>query len=248
VVESEHRRIGIGAHPVGIDLARIESLMEQPSVQERIACLVAEFAPRLTVLSLERLDYVKGPLEKLEAFEHLLEEHPELHGQVVLLNVCTPPAEGMVAYKAVREKVDRAVGRINGRFSRFDWTPVRYFFRSLPFEDVLAHYAVADVAWITPLRDGLNLVAKEYVAAKAAHGSDGVLVLSEFAGAAVELHGALLTNPYDTTDLAVTLHRALTLSPDERRGRLARLTEIVRRYDHEAWGADFLRAAGLEQQ
>jgi len=248
VVESEHRRIGIGAHPVGIDLARIESLMEQPSVQERIACLVAEFAPRQTVLSLERLDYVKGPLEKLEAFEHLLEEHPELHGQVVLLNVCTPPAEGMVAYKAVREKVDRAVGRINGRFSRFDWTPVRYFFRSLPFEDVLAHYAVADVAWITPLRDGLNLVAKEYVAAKAAHGSDGVLVLSEFAGAAVELHGALLTNPYDTTDLAVTLHRALTLSPDERRGRLARLTEIVRRYDHEAWGADFLRAAGLEQQ
>jgi len=243
VVESEHRRIGIGAHPVGIDLARIETLLDRPEIQERIASLVGEFAPRRTVLSLERLDYVKGPLEKLEAFELLLERHPDLHGQVVLINVCTPPAEGMAAYKSVREKVDRAVGRINGRFSRYDWTPIRYFFRSLPFEDVLAHYAVADVAWITPLRDGLNLVAKEYVATKAARDGGGVLVLSEFAGAAVELHGALLTNPYDITDMMQTLHRALTLTEDERRDRLARLTEIIRRHDHEAWGDAFLQAA-----
>lgn len=245
-IRSEQRTIGIGAHPVGIDLERIATLLAAPGVQRRIADLRQEFGPRRTVLSLERLDYVKGPLEKLEAFEHLLEEHPDLHGQVVLINVCTPPAEGMAAYKAVRLKVDQAVGRINGRFSRYDWTPVRYFFRSLPFEDVLAHYAVADVAWITPLRDGLNLVAKEYVATKAASGGTGVLVLSEFAGAAVELHGALLTNPYGTTDMMQTLYRALTISDEERRDRLARLTDIVHHHDHTAWGREFLRAAETE--
>jgi glucosylglycerol-phosphate synthase len=241
-VEVDERRIGLGAHPVGVHLRRIAETMDRPDVREKIEALHREFVGCDTVLSVERLDYVKGPLEKLQAFEKLLESHPDLHGRVVLINVCTPPADGMTIYRNVRLKVDQAVGRINGRFSRLDWTPVRYFFRSLPFEDVVAYYAASDIAWITPLRDGLNLVAKEYVAAKAHHGSSGVLVLSEFAGVAVEMHGALRTNPYDATSMRETLYRALTLDESERQDRMQRMAQIVQHHDHRKWGEEFLAA------
>jgi trehalose-6-phosphate synthase len=243
-VEVGERVVRMGAHPVGIDVQKIETIVAAPETEQRIAAMQEELAGRRCVLSLERLDYVKGPLEKLRAFELLLERHPELHGEVVLINVVTPPAAGMTAYRSIRPKVDEAVGRINGRFGRLDWTPVRYFYRSLPFEEVVAHYAVTDVAWITPLRDGLNLVAKEYIATLGATGRSGALVLSEFAGAAVELYGALLTNPYDSSRMEEDLHRALTLDPADRQQRTERLLEIIRTYDVARWGADFLEAAG----
>jgi len=150
----------------------------------------------------------------------------------------------MEIYQEIQQRVEEAVGRINGRFSRLDWTPIRYLFRALPFEEVLTLYAVADVGWITPLRDGLNLVAKEYVAVRDSLDAPGVLVLSDFAGAAAELHGALLTNPYDPREMATTLFRALTMLDPERVGRMDRLASIVRRYDVEAWGEEFLAAAG----
>lgn len=242
-VEVNGREIRLSANPVGIDVERIAGIVARPGVQRRIRKLQEELGDRHCILSIERLDYVKGPLEKLQAYERLLEDHPDLHGRIVLINVCTPPADGMTVYKSVRLKVDEAIGRINGRFARVDWTPVRYFFRSLPFDEVLAYYAVSDVAWITPLRDGLNLVAKEYVAAKAAHGSPGTLVLSEFAGAAVELHDAIRANPYDVADMADVLYRALTIDPGEREGRMRRLVEVVSRYDHRAWSRTFLAEA-----
>jgi trehalose-6-phosphate synthase len=119
---------------------------------------------------------------------------------------------------------------------------VRYFYRSLPFEEVIAHYAACDVAWITPLRDGLNLVAKEYVAAKRATGRSGVLILSEFAGAAVELHGALLTNPYDANAMTTALHQALTMGEDERAYRTGRMAMIAAEHDVARWGEGFLAA------
>jgi trehalose-6-phosphate synthase len=120
--------------------------------------------------------------------------------------------------------------------------PVRYFYRSLPFDEVVAHYAACDVAWITPLRDGLNLVAKEYIATRKAIGKPGVLILSEFAGAAVELHGALLTNPYDANAMTATLYQALTMGRDEAVYRTARLAAIVTEHDVRRWGDDFLGA------
>jgi glucosylglycerol-phosphate synthase len=242
-IRAGERSIGLGAHPVGVDTAAIAEILERPEVRERRAEIARELAGTRVVLSVERLDYVKGPVQKLESFEGLLEEHPELREQVVLVLVTTPPAEGMAAYDKVRTAVDETVGRINGRFGTLGWVPVRYFYRSLPFPEVLAYCAAADVGWITPLRDGLNLVAKEYVAAQAATGGDGVLVLSEFAGASVELHGALLTNPYDPRDLTRVLARALGLPPAERRERMRRLAEIVSGYDVRAWGDDFLRSA-----
>lgn len=241
-IEAGGRRVSLGAHPVGIDVKLIEQTLAKPAVQKRIASIEALLQGVKGIVSIERLDYVKGSLEKLQAFERLLEDHPELLGKVTLLNIITPAAPGMGIYESLRTEVDRIVGRINGRFSTLEWTPVRYFYRSLPFADVIAHYAACDVAWITPLRDGLNLVAKEFVTTKRATGASGVLILSEFAGAAVELHGALLTNPYDAASMSKTLHQALIMGEDEAAYRSQRMAAIVADYDVERWGEDFMRA------
>ena len=236
------REVHLGAHPVGIDCSQIDLLLKKTSICHKIEHIRTEFAGKRAILSLERLDYVKGALEKLEAFETLLQNHPEFIGKLVLLNFVTPAAPGMEIYESLRVEVDTIVGRINGRFSTLDWTPVRYFYRSLPYEDVIAYYAIADVAWITPLRDGLNLVAKEYVATQGNLGAKGVLVLSEFAGAAVELHGALLTNPYDAKSMEEMLYLALTLGEDDRAYRMSRMNAIVRSNDIHTWGEGFMRA------
>jgi len=156
--------------------------------------------------------------------------------------VTTPPAPGMEVYEEVREAVDQVVGRINGRFGTLEWTPVHYLFRALPFEDVVAYSAAADVAWITPLRDGLNLVAKEFVIAQHETEGRGVLVLSEFAGAAVELHGAMLTNPYDVDGMARDLHEALIMPEEARRLHIRRLALIVQQSDVDTWSREFLDA------
>ncbi|PIQ55643.1 MAG: glucosylglycerol-phosphate synthase [Comamonadaceae bacterium CG12_big_fil_rev_8_21_14_0_65_59_15] len=236
-------RVALGAHPVGIDVDLITQIVKKPAVQKKIARINALLDGVKGIVSIERLDYVKGSLEKLQAFERLLEEHPELLGGVTLLNIITPAAPGMEIYETLRTEVDRIVGRINGRFSTLEWTPVRYFYRSLPFEDVVAHYAACDIAWITPLRDGLNLVAKEFVATKKATESSGVLILSEFAGVAVELHGALLTNPYDANSMSKVLHQALTMGADEVAYRCQRMAAIVADNDIARWGQDFMHAA-----
>ncbi|GGY48661.1 glucosylglycerol-phosphate synthase [Pseudoduganella albidiflava] len=250
-IEAGGRTVALGAHPVGTDVALIEDLVSQPQVAEKTAAIEDYLGGTTGIVSIERLDYVKGSLEKLQAFERLLERHPEHIGKVTLLNIITPAAPGMEIYDSLRVEVDRAVGRINGRFSTLDWVPVRYFYRSLPFDEVIAHYAACGVAWITPLRDGLNLVAKEYVAARKAAGKSGVLILSEFAGAAVELHGALLTNPYDANAMTATLHQALTMGEEERAYRTARMAMIATEHDVARWGRDFLEAVmdtGLDEE
>jgi glucosylglycerol-phosphate synthase len=242
-IEVGGRRIGLGTHPVGTDVGLIEQLANAPDVLSKTRNIADSLNGVTGVISIERLDYVKGSLEKLEAFERLLEEYPEYLGKVTLINVITPAAPGMEIYESLRLEVDRIVGRINGRFSTLGWVPVRYFYRSLSFDEVIAHYAACDIAWITPLRDGLNLVAKEFIAAKKATGKSGALILSEFAGAAVDLHGALLTNPYDARSMVETLHQALTMGEDERAYRTARMAAIVTEHDVARWAADFEAAA-----
>lgn len=236
------RVVGLGAHPVGTDLGRIRRTLAKPAVRASLEKLRREIAPRKLVLSIERLDYTKGTLEKMQAFERLLEDQPDLHGKVTLVAICVPAAREMTIYRQLQTQIEQAVGRINGRFARLDWTPVRFFARPLPFDDVVAHYAAADVMWITPLRDGLNLVAKEFVATQGIEGGRGVLVLSEFAGAAAELKGALLTNPHDPVDLGVQLGHALRMDQDEAEGRLRQLYGIVEEFDVDRWGRDFLAA------
>nr|WP_322939010.1 glucosylglycerol-phosphate synthase [Pseudomonas sp. s4] len=242
------RQVKLGAHPVGLDIDRVRNALEAPKIKELMAQLREEMKGVKLILSVERLDYTKGILEKLNAYERLLADNPELLGKVTLVTVCVPAAREMTVYNELQTQIEQAVGRINGRFARIGWTPLQFFFRSLPFEEVSAWYAMADVMWITPLRDGLNLVAKEFVAAQGLLGGRGVLVLSEFAGAAAELKGALLTNPHDPADLAQTCYLALNLPKSEAQARLRELFDIVCFNDIRRWGEDFLAGVQVQQE
>ncbi|GAB1263024.1 glucosylglycerol-phosphate synthase [Aurantivibrio plasticivorans] len=241
-IKVNDRLIGLGAHPVGLDLSRVKNALAEPSVQARMEELREELSNTRLVLSVERLDFTKGILEKLEAYERLLDLHPELIGKVTLMTVCVPAAAGMTIYEELQGQIEQTVGRINGRFARVGWTPIQFFFRALPFEELVAYYAMADVMWITPLRDGLNLVAKEYVATQGLIDGQGVLVLSEFAGAAAELRGAVLTNPHDPAELTQTCYFALAMSRSDAKSRLHEAFDAVCHYDIEYWGKDFLDA------
>lgn len=242
VIEVSGRRISLGAQPVGINVDNIKEILKRDDTIRKIEEFRERTEGRATILSVERLDYVKGPLEKIRAYGKFLKENPQFHGKVELINICTPPSKGMSVYDDIQKEIEQAVGEINGKFSNMGWVPIQYFFRSVPFEEVLAYYAIADVAWITPLRDGLNLVAKEYIAVQ---GNDpiscGVLLLSEFAGASVELPYAIFTNPYDEQSLKDGLLQALTMEEEEKRLRMKRLYETVSFYDIEYWGKDFMK-------
>lgn len=241
-IEVHGRQIGLGAHPVGLDLDRIRRSLQHPKTPGRRAAIRNEFADKRLVLSVERLDYTKGTLEKIRAFGDVLERYPRMRGKVSLVVVCVPAAKEMTVYDELQVQIEQAVGRVNGQYAEVGWSPIRFFFRPLPFEEVVAWYAEADVMWITPLRDGLNLVCKEYVATQGQIDGHGVLVLSEFAGAAAELHGALLTNPHDPADLRERLCQALDMDQEERDSRLRGLNEIVCHNDIVRWGQEFLEA------
>jgi glucosylglycerol-phosphate synthase len=242
-LRSEHQVTRLGAHPVGVNVSNIRTRLRGEALQEKIKTLGHHYQGCKVVLSIERLDYVKGPVQKLQAFEQLLEDHPEWHGKVTLVNICPPAADQMTIYRSVQTQMEQAVGRINGRFSKPGWNPVEFFFRAFSFDEVLAYYALADVCWVTPLRDGLNLVAKEYVAVRDTVRKAGVLVLSEFAGASTELKGALLTNPYHQSDLSNKLLRGLEMPPEESLARLNKMAATISHYDIARWAEDFLQAA-----
>ena len=241
-IKINDRKIGLGAHPVGLDLNRVRNALADQSVVAKMENLRNELTDVRLILSVERLDFTKGIIEKLVAYERMLDEHPELLTKVTLIVVCVPAAAGMTIYEELQSQIEQTVGRINGHFAQVSWTPVQFFFRALPFEDLVAYYAVADVMWITPLRDGLNLVSKEYVATQGLTNGSGVLVLSEFAGAAAELRGAILANPHHPQELADTCYYALTISQSEAKNRLNEAFEIVCRYDIEYWGQEFIEA------
>ncbi len=242
-IGANDRKVGLGAHPVGLDMERVKACLDDPMVQIRMSELRAELTGVRLILSVERLDFTKGTLEKLDAYERMLADNPELHGKVTLCTVCVPAAGEMKVYQELQVQIEQAVGRINGRFAQVGWTPVQFFFRSLPFEEVVGWYAMADVMWVTPLRDGLNLVAKEFVATQGLTGGSGVLVLSEFTGAAAELKGALLTNPHDIADLAHTCYLGLNLSGSEAQARMRQMFEIVEYHDIRRWGDEFIKDA-----
>lgn len=236
------RRIRLGAHPVGLDLKRVEHALAQDKVQDLMKNLRSDLAGTRMMLSVGRLDYTKGIIEQLEAFETLLDEHPELCSKVTLVMVCVPAAQEMTVYRKLQLQIEQAVGRINGRFAQVGWTPVQFFFRALPFEELVAYYAMADVMWITPLRDGLNLVVKEYIATQGETKGAGVVVLSEFAGAAAELRGPVLANPHDPSEMVNSCYLALTMGRDEARGRLKEALDVVRHNDIGMWSNEFMAA------
>ncbi len=237
VVRFEGREVSVQAHPIGIDVALIERL-----AGSRPAPPAPSGGPRVAeVLGADRLDYTKGIYERLLAVERLLERHPGYRRRVRFTQVLVPSRERVAEYAEMKRQIDETVGRINGRFSEGGWTPVRYLARALPLEELVPLYRAADVALVTPLRDGMNLVAKEYCVAQLEN--EGVLILSEMAGAADELQEALVVNPFDIEAVAEALHRALSMSDDERRARMSALRDRVRGHDVHAWVNDFLRAA-----
>jgi glucosylglycerol-phosphate synthase len=242
-IKVNDRKIGLGAHPVGLDLNRVRHALADQSVIDRMETLREELKDVRLILSVERLDFTKGIIEKLDAYERMLNEHPELKTKVTLMMVCVPAAAGMTIYEELLSQIEQTVGRINGQFAQVGWTPVQFFFRALPFEELVSYYTMADVMWITPLRDGLNLVAKEYIATQGLTQGSGRLVLSEFAGAAAELRGAILANPHHPQDLADTCYYALAMSRSEAQNRLSEAFEVVSRYDIDYWGREFIDTA-----
>jgi trehalose 6-phosphate synthase len=199
--------------------------------------------PERVVLGVDRLDYTKGIDVRLRAFEELLAEGRVNPDDTVMIQLATPSRERVDHYQKMRNDIEQAVGRINGEYARVGHPAVHYLHQSLPREELVAFFVAADVMLVTPLRDGMNLVAKEYVACR--HDNGGVLVLSEFAGAALELKDALLVNPHDTDGVKNALHAALTIGRDEGRRRMRALRRQVLSHDVDRWARTFLDALGL---
>ncbi|GHF42972.1 alpha,alpha-trehalose-phosphate synthase [UDP-forming]/trehalose-phosphatase [Deinococcus metalli] len=234
-VAVDGRTVRIEARPIGIDVGAFETLAAAPETAERAGRL-RDNLRTLVLLAVDRLDYTKGIPERLDAFEAFLDAHPRARGRVSLVQIAVPSRERVEAYLQLRQQVEGRVGRINGRFSRDGWTPVHYVFRGLDREELVAHYRAADAMLVTPLRDGLNLVAKEFAASSA----DGVLLLSRFAGAAGEMPGAIEVNPYDRDGLAERLLAALRMPLEEKKARLDGLRRHLRDSDLRTWTQRFL--------
>lgn len=238
----EKREVRAGAFPVGVDYRGFAERAAEPEVETRVADLRAAFGGRRLILGVDHMDRTLGLPEKLRAFAQALERRPELRDQVTLVQVVVPSRDDVPGHTALRAEIERLVGEINGRFSRPGWVPVHYYHRTLAPADLVAHYRAADVALITPLKEGMNLVAKEFCAANLEE--NGVLVLSEFAGAASQLAaGALTVNPHNTAATARTLIRALEMGAEERTARMRSLRQEVRRHDVHRWVDSFLAAA-----
>ena len=229
--------------PIGIDVDEFRELASSPHIQERAKALRAEMGnPDKVILGVDRLDYTKGIDIRLRAVDTLLQRAKDSDMRYEFVQVAVPSREGVPAYQTLRENIEGAVGRINGDFARPGWSPVHYLYRSLPLEELVTYYVAADVMLVTPLRDGMNLVAKEYVACRIHN--DGVLVLSEFAGAAEQLGSALLVNPHDVDQVASTLEASVEMDPEEIRRRMVALKRTVKRGDVYRWATACLEALG----
>ncbi|MEM1076231.1 MAG: glucosylglycerol-phosphate synthase [Pseudomonadota bacterium] len=237
-VSFEGREITIGVNPVGVDVPFIEEKANAADCEAAMQDIIAEKGDRQLILSVGRTDYTKGGAEQILSFERVLEARPDLHGTVRLMHVSVSANRNMAVYEEVQNEIEQAVGRINGRFGTLDWQPVTLISRAIPFAELVAYYRAADIAWITPLADGMNLVCKEFVAAKT--DGSGVLVLSEFAGAAVELGDAVITNPFSHRSMDHAIQQALEMDAPEQRARMVRLRAAVRASDVRGWKPDLI--------
>jgi len=248
-VELDGRRVALAALPIGIDTREWARRLAHPAIRDQIRERREVRERPRTVVAVDRLDDTKGIPERLRAFRLLLQTHPEWRARVQLVQVAVPSRERVPRYAELRRAVSELVGEVNGEFATPEWTPVAYLRRAIPPPELTALYASADVCWVAPLRDGMNLVAKEYVACQA--GGSGVLVLSEFAGAAQELGEAIRVNPYDADRSAEAIVDALTMPEPERRDRQAALLARIQRNDATAWSRRFLdalRSAAAERR
>ncbi|MEO6878385.1 MAG: trehalose-6-phosphate synthase, partial [Gemmatimonadaceae bacterium] len=240
--EYADRRVSLGVFAMGIDAEDFAARATRRAVGRLTVELRQE--PARVIVGIDRLDYSKGIQRRLLAVEQLFLKHPEWRGQVRLIQIAVPSRGKVGAYRQLRRDVEALVGRINGEFATPAWSPIHYIHRSVTPTMLSALYRAADVMLVTPVRDGMNLVAKEFVASRG--DEDGVLVLSEFAGAADELTDALIVNPYDVDGVAEAIHDALTMSGTERRRRMRLLRAQVFAHDVHRWADSFLTALRAE--
>ena len=236
----DDRRIRVDAFPMGINYEKYANSLSSPVIAKEID----KYKDNSTkiILSVDRLDYTKGILKRLVAYDLFLSKYPRYHGKVSLVMVAVPSRTKVEQYALLREDIEKLVGRINGAYSTMNWTPVSYIYRGLPFEQISAMYHVADVALITPLRDGMNLVAKEFVATQNNKDKQGILILSEMAGAASELSEAIIINPHDKESVVDAIHEALEMPEEEKLRRNLLMQSRVSRYTVSRWANDFIQS------
>lgn len=235
-----NRLINVDVFPMGIDYDKYAFPDIDPDADNGSFSIKELAKGKKLIISIDRLDYTKGIPNRLLTFEKFLKKYPDYHREVSLMLVVVPSRSNVDQYQDLKEQVDQLVGNINGQYGTFDWTPIQYFYRSLSFSELITLYQEGDIALITPLRDGMNLVAKEYVASKEKT-KDGVLILSEMAGASNELMDALIVNPQDANSIVEAIHEALTMSEEERRWRLENMQEKLKKYNVRHWAATFFK-------
>lgn len=230
----------VGAYPIGVPVDYFQGLRSDPKVRRRLARINSTVKVDRIILGVDRLDYTKGLPERLRGYERFLEQNPQYHKRVTLVQIAVPSRTRVPEYRALTRQVEELVAHIVTRFSIEGWLPIRYIYKQYDPEVLVAYYLAADIALVTPLADGMNLVAKEFVATRSR--DDGVLILSELAGAAVELKDALLVNPYDIDQIALQLKNAVEIDEGERRRRMRALRTIVDENTLTKWSQAFLDA------
>jgi len=249
VINLPERIVKVDSFPMGIDYDKFEKAARKNSAlkEEKKSDLQQkldqhqESAPGAKlILSIDRLDYTKGIANRIRAFEYFLEKYPQYIEKVRLFMLAVPSRSGVPQYQLLKKEIDELVGRINGKFASVNWTPIWYFYRSMPFKNLIDLYTSCDIALITPIRDGMNLVAKEFVATRT--DKSGVLILSEMAGAAQEMSEALLINPNNYNQISDAIHQAIEMPPEEQEKRVTILQKRLKRYNVEKWANDFMNA------
>ncbi len=223
--------------PLGIDYKQFAGENNNSTINKKAASLKKKYNAEKLIFGVDRLDYTKGILQRLKAMDLLYEKHPEYIGEVTMVQRISPSRTEVKEYQDMKETINRKIAQINGKYQKDHWVPIKYFYDSVPQKELLPYYRAADIALITPLIDGMNLVAKEYLAVQ----NNGMLILSEFAGAAKYLQDALLVNPYDTETVVDKIHHALQMPEKERKHRLHKLKEDIQTYDINWWRDKFLQ-------
>ena len=239
-IRYQNREITVGAYPIGIDVDKFLNGLKQDTVQDRIKQLKQKFGEDTKlIVGVDRLDYIKGVPQKLHAFEVFLETHPEWIGKVVLVQVAVPSRGDVEEYQNLRANVNELIGRINGRFGTIEFVPIHFLHKSVTFEELISLYYVSDVCLVSSTRDGMNLVSYEYIACQQAN--RGTLILSEFAGAAQSLNGAVIINPWNTEELAEAINEGLTMSEEKKTSNFNSMFRYVSKYTASYWGENFVK-------
>jgi len=238
-ITMENSTVKAGTFPMGIDFKKFHNAASSIEVKRIISNLKKNMADIKVILSIDRLDYTKGIINRLQGYELFLQRNPEWCEKIVLVLVVVPSRLGVERYQKMKRQIDEVVGGINGRFSKAHWTPILYQYRYLPFYELVGYYSISDIALITPLRDGMNLIAKEYISTRI--DKTGVLILSEMAGASKELVEAIIINPNDREEIASALKEALEISEGEQKRKIQIMQDRLARYNIMKWGDDFLQ-------